>query len=91
MKAATGASCQYREVWDVAFEHCAEVVSYSPENGVTSPWERVHADYPNTKLVNIMDEYHPLFCQVRYPITKERIAETKFDDRAGIGLWAGQS
>jgi hypothetical protein len=91
MRLATGASNQYREVWDEAFDHCAEAVSNSPENGLTSPWERVKADYPNTKLVNMLEEYHPLFCQVRYPVCKERRMEPQFDDRAGLALWAGKS
>ena len=91
MRVATGGSTQYREVWDAAFDHCAEAVSYSPENGDTSPWEKVKVDYPKTQLVDMLKEYHPLFCQVRYPKAKERIVEGKFDDRAGLGLWAGKS
>ena len=61
----------------------------SPANGDKSQLQKLQADYLSVELVDMMQEYAPLFCKVLYGIKKELRAD-RYSDRAGMGLWAGR-
>jgi len=89
MRHGVGGNPQYRELWDVAYEHCCEVVNNAPENGGQSPLQKLQQDYPHVNTVDMVEEYAPMFCKVLYGVKKELRAD-RHSDRAGIGLWAGR-
>ena len=56
MRHGVGGNPQYRELWDVAYEHCCEVVNNAPENGGQSPLQKLQQDYPHVNTVDMVEE-----------------------------------
>lgn len=59
LRVATGASNQYKEVWDVVMRHAAMVTNNAPETGGKAPVER-----GGGTRRDVYNEFHP--CCARY-------------------------
>lgn len=77
---ATQGSIRYKEVWDVAMAHAAEVSNSSYMRGAETPIERAGGTN-----VDMLKEYHTLLCKVRYRRVKAHRTD-KWEAQGGFAL-----